>query len=64
MMSYEVADLLGISKSMVSNYKAKRFFPSIEVAIRVYKLESLALHPFAEESLQYEIEREKRYAGH
>lgn len=46
---------LGISASMVSAYK-KSYNPSLAVAITVYKLDKIVLHPFSEESLKYEIQ--------
>lgn len=53
-----VAHSMGISISMLSAYK-KAYNPSLDVAIRVYKNEGIVLHPFSEESLEYEIMKGK-----
>jgi hypothetical protein len=51
----DVAVDLGISPAMVGQYRLPRGFkPSIKVALRVYTKYNVVLHPFAEESLQYE----------
>ncbi len=52
----ELAKALGVSASMISAYK-KSFNPSLEVAKRVYQMDGIVLHPFAEESLKKEIEK-------
>lgn len=52
--SQELANRLGISLSMLSAYK-KSYNPSLEVAKRVYLLSSIALHPFSEKALKYEL---------
>ena len=52
--SKELAEELGISISMLSAYK-KSYNPSLAVALKVYKRDSIVLHPFAEGSLQKEI---------
>jgi hypothetical protein len=52
--SIELKDKLGVSLSMISSYK-KSYNPSLEVAKRVYKADKVVLHPFAEESLKYEL---------
>lgn len=57
--SSEVAEDLGISMSMISHYK-KRYNASIEVAKRVYANDGVVLHPFSEESLKYELDKERR----
>lgn len=56
--SIELKDKLGVSLSMISSYK-KSYNPSLEVAKRVYKQDNIILHPFAEESLKYELSKEK-----
>ena len=51
-----IANSLGISVSMVSCYKKGGYNPSLAVAKHVYAKEGITLHPFAAESLKYEIE--------
>ena len=52
----ELSDLMGVSTAMVSKYKANiGYKPSINVAMAIYELDKVVLHPFAEESLQEEI---------
>jgi ribosome-binding protein aMBF1 (putative translation factor) len=53
--SAELAKRLKISVAMLSSYKTQNYKPSLTVAKTVYKLDSVALHPFSEESLQFEI---------
>lgn len=55
----DIAKKLGVSNSMVSSYKAGSFNPSITVAKKVYMDEGIIFHPFSEESLKYEIEKDK-----
>lgn len=57
MSHYEISEHLGVSVSMVSSYIHRNFDPSINVAIRVYLENNTVLHPFAEESLAYEIQK-------
>jgi len=52
--SIELAEKLGVSVSMISAYK-KSYNPSLAVAIRAYTADIVVLHPFAEESLKYEL---------
>lgn len=54
---YEIAEHLGVSTSMVSSYRRQGFDTSINVALKVYQEKKIVLHPFAEESLKYEIEK-------
>lgn len=54
--SIELKTKLGVSLSMLSSYK-KSYNPSLEVAKRVYKIDKVVLHPYAEESLKYELEK-------
>lgn len=53
-----LAKKLGISPSMVGVYRKGKYNASLKVAKAVYKLDGTVLHPFAEESLLYEIEKE------
>jgi transcriptional regulator with XRE-family HTH domain len=55
----EIANQLGISVAMISSYKNKNFNPSLSVAKKVYQLDGVVLHPFSEEALKYEIEKDK-----
>ena len=58
MSTKELAEELKISSAMIGQYKLKRgYLPSLKVACTVYKLDRIALHPFSEESLQFEIEQ-------
>jgi ribosome-binding protein aMBF1 (putative translation factor) len=57
--SAELAQRLKISIAMLSSYKTQDYKPSITVAKTVYKLDGIALHPFSEESLQFEVKKEK-----
>ena len=54
--SIELKDKLGVSLSMLSSYK-KSYNPSLDVAKRIYAKDNVVLHPFAEESLKYELEK-------
>ena len=54
----EIAEVLGVCDAMVSSYK-KKYVASLNVAKEVYKAESIVLHPFSEEALKYEIEKDK-----
>jgi len=54
--SIELKAKLGVSLSMLSSYK-KSYNPSLEVAKRVYEIDKVVLHPYAEESLKYELEK-------
>ena len=60
MTNYDIAATLGTSVAMVSNYRNHKYNPSIDVAKRVYKYAQVTLHPFNEESLKYEIERDDK----
>ena len=61
MNATEVANKLKMSKSMISEYRKNRFLASIDVAMLVYMLDGVVLHPFSEESLKHEIMRGKFY---
>jgi len=52
--SIELAEKLCVSVSMISAYK-KSYNPSLAVALRAYDVDKVILHPFAEESLKYEL---------
>jgi len=54
--SIELKNKMEVSLSMLSSYK-KSYNPSLEVAKRVYIKDNVVLHPFAEESLKYELEK-------
>lgn len=56
----DVAKRLNITVAMVCNYSRMSYYPSLPVAKRVYELERIVLHPYAEESLIKEIEKDKR----
>lgn len=56
----EVADMLGISISMITAYKRYNYNASLEVAKRVYVLDGVVLHPFSEASIKFEISKDKK----
>ena len=56
----ELSDALHISSAMISKYKADiGYKPSLRVAMKVYEMEGVALHPFSAEGLEYELARAK-----
>lgn len=55
--SVDLQHLLGVGASMISAYKKGDYNPSLEVAIRVYVGDGVVLHPFSEESLNYEMKK-------
>ena len=55
----ELAAKLDLTVAMVGNYmNDKGYLPSLTVAKTVFDLDNVVLHPFAEESLRTEIERD------
>jgi predicted transcriptional regulator len=56
---YEIAKLLGVSNGQVSSYKNGTGIASLTVAKTVYKIDQVVLHPFSEESLKFEIAKDK-----
>lgn len=58
MQGQEIADQLGVSISMVSSYKLHNYNPSITVAKHMYGTKGIVFHPFSEESLKLEIEKD------
>jgi hypothetical protein len=57
--SKDLAPILKVSVSMLSSYKTQGYRPSLTVAKTVYTLDKVVLHPFSEESLQFEISKGK-----
>ena len=56
----ELGDKLNITSAMISKYKADiGYKPSYNVALKVYEADAIALHPFSEEGLKYELARTK-----
>jgi len=55
----DIAKKLDVSVSMVSSYKLHNYNPSLIVAKKVYKEENIVLHPYSEESLKYEISKDR-----
>lgn len=53
----EIAQRLGVSQPMVSSYVKEGFNCKLSTAINIYRDYNIILHPFAEESLKYELER-------
>lgn len=60
LMGHQVADLLGVSVSMVSSYKKGDYNPSLNVAKRVYQNEGIVFHPFSKDALELEIAKDKK----
>lgn len=56
----EIAQCLGVSKGMVSSYRGADYKPSIRTAMYIYASEGIVLHPFAKESLEYEIKKDEK----
>jgi len=56
----QLADEIGISAPMISNYRKGHYNPSIKTAMSVFKLDGVVLHPFSKESLELELEIESR----
>lgn len=54
----DIAKLLGISKNYLNEY-LKGVLPSLKVAKAFYINTGLVLHPYSEESIKYEIEKDK-----
>lgn len=57
MLNKDIAKELSLTPAMVGQYRLKRGYnPSLTVAKRVYTIDNIVLHPYSEESLQWEIE--------
>lgn len=56
----DIARVLEVSVPMVSTYTTQHYLPSISVAKRVYIKRGIVLHPFSEESIEYEIGNSKK----
>ena len=59
-MGHQVAELLGVSVSMVSSYKRGDYNPSLNVAKHVYQNEGIVFHPFSKDALVLEIAKDKK----
>lgn len=55
--STEIAMRLGVSQPMVSTYKKDNGNVNLGTALYVFKEYNICLHPFAEESLIYELNK-------
>ena len=55
--STEIAMRLGVSQPMVSTYKKDNGNVNLGTALYVFKEYNICLHPFAEESLVYELSK-------
>lgn len=55
--STEIAMRLGVSQPMVSTYKKDNGNVNLGTALYVFKEYNVCLHPFAEESLIYELNK-------
>lgn len=56
--STEIATMLGVSQPMVSSYRTEGFNCNLKTAKYVYRDYRVVLHPFAEESLEFELSKE------
>ncbi|MGL5748928.1 MAG: hypothetical protein ACRCXT_00255 [Paraclostridium sp.] len=55
--STEIAMRLGVSQPMVSTYKKDNGNVNLGTALYIFKEYNVCLHPFAEESLIYELNK-------
>lgn len=53
----EIAIRLGVSQPMVSSYRTEGFNCNLKTAKFVYRDYGVVLHPFAEESLKFELNK-------
>jgi len=53
----QIAEKLGVSVSMVTQYEKENYNPSLETSKKVYKETGIALHPFGEENLKLEVSK-------
>lgn len=51
---------LGVSISSIHYYAKGENKPSLVTAVAIYRKYEIAIHPFSEESLQWEIDNDKR----
>lgn len=54
----KISRRLGISRSMLTNYRSMNFNASLPVAICAFKSYGVVLHPFSKESIEFEISLE------
>jgi len=54
----EISKIMGVSVSMVTQYKKDHYYASLDTAKKVYKELGIALHPFGEANLQLEVEKD------
>ena len=57
LMGKQIAEKLGVSVSMVTQYEKENYNPSLETAKKVYTETGIALHPFGEENLKLEVNK-------
>lgn len=55
--SSDIAIKLGVSQPMVSSYRTEGFNCNLKTATYVYRDYGVVLHPFAKESLQFELNK-------
>jgi len=55
----QLSDEVHISPPMISNYKKGHYNPSLKTAMSVLEVDGVTLHPFATDSLEYEIKKVK-----
>ncbi len=53
-----LANELGISAPMINNYNKGEYNPSLNTAKKIYTHDGTVLHPFSEDSLIFEIEKD------
>jgi len=58
-----VATMLGVSTAMVSTYKLHEYNPSLDVACKVFATDGTVLHPYAADSLLFEINKANNEVG-
>jgi len=60
MTNKDIANELDLTVAMVGQYRLKRGYnASLSTAKKVYTIDEVVLHPFSEESLKYEINKDK-----
>jgi len=60
MTNKDIANELDLTVAMIGQYRLKRGYnASLSTAKKVYIIDKVILHPFSEESLKYEINKDK-----
>ncbi len=59
MSNKDIANELDLTVAMVGQYRLRRGYnASLSTAKKVYTIDKIVLHPFSEESLKYEINKD------